>query len=66
MNWIQWRNREHKDIHATVTRDGFTVPLLYVPDTATLEECQRCGKTYNFTEMKFSKDGELLCPNCRK
>lgn len=51
--------------YATVIRDGFEVPLISVPMDAVLDECQMCGKTFPFRELRFDKNSQLLCQKCR-
>lgn len=51
--------------HATVTRDGYEVPLIGVPMRAVEDECQCCGDILLMRVMEVT-DGGVLCPKCRK
>ena len=51
--------------HATVQREGFTVPLIGIPPSAMLEECDCCHDQFSIRDMQLC-DGQMLCPKCRK
>ena len=49
--------------HATVIKDGFRVPLIGVPESAVLEECDLCHDTFPMTEVAFTGT-QTLCKKC--
>jgi formylmethanofuran dehydrogenase subunit E len=51
--------------HATVSRDGYSVPLIGVPVEATSSECDLCHDTFHVTELEWS-GSQMLCAKCRK
>lgn len=51
--------------HATVSRDGYTVPLIGIPAAATNSECDLCHDTFHITELAWS-GSQMLCKRCRK
>jgi formylmethanofuran dehydrogenase subunit E len=52
-----------KERHATVSRDGFEVPLIGIPVEATLETCDCCGETIGLSKSVFT-GGQILCQKC--
>lgn len=52
-----------KTEHATVTRDGFEVPLIGIPKDAVEEKCDECGLTFHLSMLAFI-NSHLLCANC--
>lgn len=50
--------------HATVQRDGYTVPLIGIPNDATDSECSMCHDTFHITELEWNGT-QMLCPKCR-
>ena len=50
--------------YATVQRDGFTVPLIGVPKSATEYECEGCGVKGPESALELT-DGKFLCAKCR-
>ena len=51
--------------HATVTRDGYEVPLIGVPADAVLDTCDCCGDLFPLTSLEVT-DGGVLCRRCRE
>lgn len=51
--------------HATVMRDGYEVPLIGIPATATEEKCDCCGDIVHLKDAVVTNDG-VLCPKCAK
>ena len=51
--------------HATVQRDGFTVPLIGIAPDAVLQECDCCGDIFPMREVEWSGK-QMLCAKCRK
>ena len=49
--------------HATIEREGFTVPLIGIPPGAMLEECDCCHDDSPLSEM-FICGGQVLCKKC--
>jgi hypothetical protein len=52
--------------HATVKTGGYTIPLIGIPVTATQQACEKCGRLFHLTEIKFTADGKALCAKCSK
>jgi len=50
--------------HATVTRDGYEVPLIGIPAEATLQECDCCHDIFPLREVELTDRG-ILCKKCR-
>lgn len=48
--------------HATVKIGDYTIPLIGVPESASLEECDLCHDTFPLRVMVLSEAGQLLCP----
>jgi hypothetical protein len=51
--------------HATVTRDGFTVPLIGIPKDATLQECDACHELFGLQQIQWT-GAQMLCDKCGK
>jgi formylmethanofuran dehydrogenase subunit E len=51
--------------HATVTRDGYEVPLIGIPPEATLQACDRCNRLFPLREVELTDRG-ILCKQCRE
>lgn len=51
--------------HATVVRDGFTVPLIGIPPEAVLQACDCCGEETPLSQTVFT-GSQTLCPKCNK
>ncbi len=49
---------------ATVVRDGFTVPLIGIPRSSVLEECDYCGETIGLSQATI-QDNQVLCAKCK-
>lgn len=49
--------------HATVPRDGFVVPLIGIPEAATVEQCDLCGEDIPLRQSIFT-GSQILCPRC--
>jgi hypothetical protein len=49
--------------HATVPRDGFSVPIIGIPESATDERCDGCGDFFHLTIIKLWR-GQFLCSYC--
>lgn len=47
-----------------VEREGFRVPLIGIPPSAVLQECDLCHEEFPIREMEFS-NGQMLCKKCR-
>jgi len=60
--------------HATVQRDGYTVPLIGVPKKAVQDECDGCGKEFDIKLIKIYTVADknrpdafrFYCPECAK
>lgn len=42
----------------------FVVPLIGLPVDCRLGECECCGNEHIIDALKFSEEGQLLCPRC--
>ena len=51
--------------HATVQRDGYTVPLIGVPPEATTDHCDLCGDVFGLSQLELCGK-QLLCERCRR
>ena len=51
--------------HATVQREGYTVPLIGIPKTAVLQECDCCHEENPLAEVELQPAGQMLCTKCR-
>ena len=51
--------------HATVQREGYTVPLIGIPPAAVKEQCDGCRKEFALGLVSLV-DGQILCPECRR
>lgn len=49
--------------HATVIRDGFTVPLIGIPKSSVLETCDLCGVEFSIGSLTFTGK-QMLCKKC--
>jgi hypothetical protein len=52
--------------HATVRLGEYTVPLIGVPEDATLETCDTCKKKFNLRVIVLDEHGVPKCPKCLK
>lgn len=50
--------------HATVTRDGYTVPLIGIPERATDEQCSRCKQYVHLREIVLDEHAKPICLKC--
>ncbi len=48
---------------STVTRDGYEVPLIGIPQDATLEICDCCGDVMGLSKAVFT-GRQVLCEKC--
>ena len=51
--------------HATAIRDGFKVPLIGIPEDASLEECDLCHDLFPFEKIKWT-GCQMLCEKCNR
>lgn len=52
--------------HATVEREGFRVPLIGIPETSVLQECDCCHQEFPIRELEVTDNGgQVLCGKCR-
>ena len=51
--------------YATAKRDGYTVPIIGIPQDATEEKCEACGRLYGFEAGRLV-DGGFICHPCAK
>lgn len=51
------------DRHATVKIDGKDIPLIGIPESETLDRCDRCGDTFHLSQLQLTN--QLLCQKCR-
>lgn len=49
---------------ALVEREGFLVPLIGVPASATREKCQQCGAEVEMTSGTLDAEGAFRCLDC--
>ena len=49
--------------HATVMKDGFTVPMIGIPETSVLEECDCCHSQTGIGSVRFN-GVQMLCGKC--
>jgi len=49
--------------HATVNREGFTVPLIGIPMSSTLQECSCCHDEFPLFDVRFT-GRQFLCKKC--
>lgn len=53
--------------HATVKIGDYTIPLIGIGESATQDNCDKCGTLIHITELQFQADGvTLLCKKCGK
>ena len=50
--------------HATVPIDGMQIPLIGIPQYATLETCDLCHDEFHLSQIMFN-GVQFLCPKCR-
>lgn len=48
--------------HADVKIGDYIIPLIGVPQDASLEECDLCHDIFPLREMVISETGHILCP----
>ncbi len=58
-------NQAPPEKYATVERDGFTVPLIGIPESAVLQECDLCHNEFPMRDLELSGT-QTLCRKCRK
>ena len=52
-----------REDHASVDREGYTVPLIGIPPQAVLDECDLCHDELPVRDLEY--DGrQLLCKKC--
>ncbi len=52
--------------HATIKLGDFTIPLIGIPETATLDTCDLCHDVFSIHDLEINEAGnQLLCPKCR-
>lgn len=51
---------------ASVEREGFSVPLIGVPMTSMVEECDLCGDFRGLRDVELTLSGQWLCRRCRE
>jgi formylmethanofuran dehydrogenase subunit E len=51
--------------HATVRVGGFEIPLIGLPKSSTLEECDLCHDEFHLTEIEYNGK-QFLCERCRE
>lgn len=49
--------------HAKIQVGEYEVPLLFVPPSAVMEECDRCHDLFQFQKITLTKK-LFLCPKC--
>lgn len=49
--------------HATVTRDGYEVPLIGIPESAVMGECDLCHESFAISKLEFNGT-QMLCGKC--
>lgn len=49
--------------HATVVRDGFTVPIIGIPQDSVLEMCDLCGIHFGLGDIAWNGK-QMLCKKC--
>lgn len=57
--------RKAKPKHATVPLGEYNVPLIGIPPSAVLEECDLCHDEFKLMEITLTGT-QLLCPKCKK
>ncbi len=50
--------------HATVKLGEYVVPLIGIPESSTQQECHRCKKSFNLTEITLDEKGRPHCKKC--
>lgn len=50
--------------HASIRLGGFTIPLIGVPQDATLQECDCCHDIFPIQDIEIVGT-QLLCVKCR-
>ena len=53
-----------KEKWATVQREGFTIPLIGVPESAVIETCDCCGEEIGVSQATVETGG-VYCEKCR-
>ena len=51
--------------HANVKIGEYVIPLIGVPPSATLQECELCHDEVPLREAELSESGQVLCRRCR-
>lgn len=51
--------------HATVTRDGYEVPLIGILESAVMGECDLCHESLPISKLEFNGT-QMLCAKCRE
>lgn len=55
------------DDHAIVEREGFKVPLIGVPPSAVLQECDSCHDEFPMRKVEMDvNSGNFYCQKCRQ
>jgi formylmethanofuran dehydrogenase subunit E len=49
--------------HATVTKDGFVVPLIGISHNEVLEVCDLCGDQFPISDLTWTGQ-QMLCKKC--
>lgn len=52
--------------HAEVTIGEYTIPLIGIPSSATLDECDCCHDFFSIQQLEINESGnQVLCIKCR-
>ena len=51
--------------HAIIEREGYKVPLLGIPPSAVLQECDLCHDEFPLRDVEIGDAGQVLCLECR-
>lgn len=51
--------------HATVWREGFHIPLIGIPVSAVMEECDCCHDVFGISMVTWTGT-QMLCEKCLK
>jgi hypothetical protein len=49
--------------HATIQREGFTVPLIGIPMSSRIETCDCCHDEFSLDDVRWT-GRQMLCKKC--
>lgn len=52
--------------HATVRIGEYTIPLIGIPESATVQKCSVCGRGFHLSDIELDGKGQPLCQQCKE